>query len=53
MQNKDVTANEARRKTVLIGSKSLYASVESFSLGLNTLKSLLVVMCQQENTMTV
>ncbi|WP_187387642.1 hypothetical protein [Weissella muntiaci] len=46
MQNKDFTANEALRKTMLIDSKSLYASVESDSLGLNPLKSLLAVMCQ-------
>lgn len=50
MQDKDVTANETRRKIMLIDSKSFYASVESVSLGLNPMKSLLVVMSQQENT---
>ncbi|TYC50509.1 excinuclease ABC subunit A [Weissella muntiaci] len=50
MQDKDVTANETRRKIMLIDSKSFYASVESVSLGLNPMKSLLVVMSQQKNT---
>lgn len=50
MLNQDVTENEVRRKIMLIDSKSFYASVESVSLGLNPLQSLLVVMIQQENT---
>ncbi|TYC47890.1 excinuclease ABC subunit A [Weissella muntiaci] len=50
MDDVDVTAKEKRRKIMLIDSKSFYASVESVSLGLNPLKSLLVVMSQQENT---
>lgn len=50
MDISDVTSQEKRRKIMLIDSKSFYASVESIELGLNPLKSLLVVMSQQENT---
>ena len=46
----EVTKNEPRKKIMLIDSKSFYASVESIDLGLNPLKSILVVMSQQENT---
>ena len=46
----NVYANEPRRAVMVIDSKSFYASVESVDLGLNPLKSLLVVMSQQENT---
>ncbi|MCM0582232.1 excinuclease ABC subunit A [Weissella diestrammenae] len=50
MKAEEVTAKEPRRKIMLIDSKSFYASVESVDLGLNPLKSILVVMSQQENT---
>lgn len=46
----EVIKNEPRKKIMLIDSKSFYASVESVELGLNPLKSILVVMSQQENT---
>jgi len=41
---------EKRRVFFLIDSKSFYASVESVERGLNPLKSILVVMSEQENT---
>ncbi|GAK31580.1 possible DNA-directed DNA polymerase [Weissella oryzae SG25] len=50
MDVSNVVQNEKRRKIMLIDSKSFYASVESVSLGLNPLKSFLVVMSRQENT---
>lgn len=50
MQDFEVTVRESRKKIMLIDSKSFYASVESVSLGLNPMKSLLVVMSQQANT---
>mgnify|MGYP004467037513 CR=1 FL=1 len=46
----EVTRHEARRKIMVIDSKSFYASVESVDRQLNPLKSLLVVMSQQANT---
>ncbi|KRN74782.1 nucleotidyltransferase DNA polymerase for DNA repair [Weissella kandleri] len=46
----EVTKNEPRKKIMLIDSKSFYASVESVELGLNPLRSILIVMSQQENT---
>ncbi|MBJ7693668.1 excinuclease ABC subunit A [Weissella confusa] len=46
----DVYQKETARHVMVIDSKSFYASVESVDLGLNPLKSLLVVMSQQENT---
>ncbi|WP_420825617.1 excinuclease ABC subunit A [Weissella uvarum] len=44
------TENEPRRKIMMIDSKSFYASCESISLGLNPMKSILVVISQAENT---
>lgn len=43
-------SKEKRRVIFLIDSKSFYASVESVERGLSPLKSLLVVMSEQENT---
>ncbi|WP_419154756.1 Y-family DNA polymerase [Weissella minor] len=44
------TQNEPRHKVMLIDSKSFYASCESIALGLNPMKSILVVISQAENT---
>lgn len=43
-------AKEPRRVVFLIDTKSFYASVESVKLGLNPLKSILVVMSEAQNT---
>lgn len=43
-------SNEPRRVTFMIDNKSFYASVESIQLGLNPLKSILVVMSEAQNT---
>jgi len=42
--------NEPRRKVMVIDSKSFYASCEAISLGLNPLKTMLVVMSTADNT---
>ncbi len=44
------TQNEPKRKVMLIDSKSFYSSCESIALGLNPMKSILVVISQAENT---
>ncbi|GMA68175.1 hypothetical protein GCM10025884_18020 [Leuconostoc gelidum subsp. gelidum] len=41
---------EKQRVFFMIDSKSFYASVESVELGLNPLRSILVVMSEQANT---
>lgn len=43
-------AQEERRVIFMIDSKSFYASIESIERGFHPLKSLLVVMSEQENT---
>lgn len=44
------SVNEARRKVMMIDSKSFYASCECAARGLNPLTTMLVVMSRQENT---
>lgn len=43
-------SHEPHRTVFLIDNKSFYASVESIERGLNPLRTLLVVMSEQENT---
>ncbi|MBM7617922.1 DNA polymerase V [Weissella uvarum] len=46
----DPTEHEPQRKVMMIDTKSFYASCECVALGMNPMKTMLIVMSQAENT---